>query len=278
MFSRLFKRTFWIFYDNLLKGIILNFSVFAVMFIAFFILFIELFLNRKVYGASQAAIITLGALSLIWHVLAPAVMHFWAKFITGTNEDMGMFARVGEGLKLFWLKGIALFAINTSFFFLAFLSINFYKSILDLGWWVYIVGGIGVWIVIMFLFIQIFLIPILVLDEKRRVLVSYKKALIMLLSAPFAASSVALIILYFNFVFYFVLHIGGSQVPTVLELITLFPLFMAPFITYTFIILLQVNFAILIYEKHKIMPSLKEVWEDGRNLSNLFKPWETKGK
>ncbi len=278
MFSRLFKRTFWIFYDNLLKGLILNASVFAVMFLAFFVIFIQLFLNNKILDATSGTLLAIGAISLIWHILAPAAVHFWAKLITGTNEDMGMFARVWEGLKLFWLKGIALFAINTSFLYLAFLSLNFYKAIINLGWWVYIAGGIGIWIVIMFMFIQIFLIPILVLDEKRRVLISYKKALIMLLSAPFAASSVALIILYLNFVFYFVLHIGGSQVPSVLELITLFPLFLAPFITYTFIILLQVNFTLLIYEKHKIMPDLRETWEEGRNFSNLFKPWESKGK
>ncbi len=48
-----------------------------------------------------------------------------------------------------------------------------------------------------------------------------------------------------------------------------------PFLSFVFLIILQLNAAVLGYEKHNIYPSLKEYWE-ARTLGNIFKPWEQK--
>ena len=67
----------------------------------------------------------------------------------------------------------------------------------------------------------------------------------------------------------------GANIPTLLALAALFPIFLMPFLSLVYIIIMQLNAAIMSYEKHNIYPPLKEFWE-ARTLSNIFKPWEQK--
>jgi len=123
---------------------------------------------------------------------------------------------------------------------------------------------------------QIFILPIMVLDEKRRIFVSYKKAVIMLMSSPFSASLTGFLIGYLFLLLYPMLGITfKAHIPLFPALAALFPIFLMPFITFTFVMLLQMNNTLLIYEKHGVYPPMKEAWEE-RNLGNIFRPWEHK--
>jgi hypothetical protein len=265
MFFRLLKRSFWVFYDNLLKGIVLNFILFLITFA-----FVFFGIKFRLYLLLAAGVM------LSWHIMAPAFIYYWSKLIaTGEPED-GIVKTVIEGLRLFSLKGLLIFLLNGAFAAVAFMSFEFYKNMAQYGKWVYAIGGIGIWLAIVFLMMQVFLIPIMVLDEKRRVFVSYKKALIMLMSAPFTTMTTATLFAYLFMAFYPLIHIQGAHPPELLALATLFPIFLVPFVTFSAVMVTQTNFVILIYEKHKIMPSLNEMWEEDRGLKSLFRPWENK--
>lgn len=263
MFGRAFTRTFWVFYDNFFKGLMLNILLFLIYFAVFFIMW-----KQKLY------IPTILVIALMWHVTTPAVMHFWVKVIR--NDDRkNMFVEMWEGLKLFGLKGLVLFAINVAAAYLVYIGNDFYKAHASNKLFL-VLGGIAIWLAFTFLLIQIFLIPIMIMDEKRRVLVSYKKSLIMILSAPFSSIFTLITIAYFEILLYpVVMWILGPQANGILVYFTLFPIFLLPFLSLIYIMIMQLNATILIYEKHNIMPNLKEVWED-RSWSNLFRPWEVK--
>jgi hypothetical protein len=217
---------------------------------------------------------TILIIGILWHVVTPAVMHFWVKVIR-TDDRKNMFVEMWEGLKLFWLKGIALFLINIAAAYLVYIGMDFYKAHASNKIFL-VLGGIGVWLAFTFLLVQVYLIPIMVMDEKHRVLISYKKSLIMLLSAPFSSIGVLAIIAYLEIIIYpVVMLIGGPQANHILVYFTLFPIFLLPFLSIIYIILIQLNATILIYEKHNIMPDLKEIWEE-KKWSNIFRPWEVK--
>jgi len=265
MFFRNFKRTFWIFYDNLLKGIIINFIFFIILFLIFFI---GIKTKRYLEGA--------GAIILLWYLLVPAIMYYFSKIIR-VEETSGITSEIFSGIKLYSLKSIVVLVLNLAFVSIAFLAINFYKNLGGqfkvLG---IILGGIGIWILLVFLIMQIYILPILVLDEKRRVLTSFKKALIMVMTNPFSAFFTFLTIIYLLILFYPIfIGIFGSKISFFLSFLTLFPIFLLPFISFVLIILLQLNATFLIYEKHNIFKNLNEIWED-RKLSNILKPWETR--
>jgi hypothetical protein len=263
MFGRALKRTFWVFYDNFFKGMMLNLLLFIVYFLIFFFMW-----KQKLY------LPTILIIGLLWHVFTPAVMHYWVKLIR-IDDHKNMFVELLEGLKLFGLKGAVLFFINTAAAYLVYISIDFYKAHAANRIFL-VLGGIGVWLAFTFLLMQLYLIPIMVMDEKRRVLVSYKKSLIMLLSAPFSSILVLFAIAYLEILLYpVIMMIGGPQSGGILVYLSLFPIFLLPFLSIINIILLQLNAAILIYEKHNISPSLKEIWEE-KKWSNLFRPWEVK--
>ncbi|MFP4466537.1 MAG: hypothetical protein ACLFP1_05755 [Candidatus Goldiibacteriota bacterium] len=264
MFFRALKRSFWVFYDNLFKGVFLNFILFGFLFGVFVLVFMKL----KQYEMTAVY------LNLIWHIIAPAVMYYW--ILTLKNEDTdGFFAVLLEGIKKYTPKSLMFFLLNGVFFVTAFISINFYKEMGDAGAWAYILGGIGLWLVLMFFLMQIYLLPIFIMDEKKRFFVTYKKALIMVLSAPFSSLMIFLVFLFFNLFGYVFLHFGGAHPSSMLALISLFPIFLMPFITYSFICAMQVNAVMLIYEKHNVMPDLSERWEN-KGPGNIFKPWEMK--
>jgi hypothetical protein len=219
--------------------------------------------------------LTAGSLMLFWHIMAPACMYYLGK-ISRTQEHENMFIEIGTGIKLFALRGIAVFIINTAFIGIGILAINFYRTMNGLKIPMLILGGVGVWIILVFLLMQIYLLPIMVLDEKRRIFISYKKALIMTMSSPFSTSTIGLLIGYFFLFGYVMLHVSfGAHPPFLLAMAMLFPIFLMPFLSLVYIIIMQLNAAIMSYEKHNIYPSLKEFWE-ARTLSNIFKPWEQK--
>lgn len=263
MFGRALTRTFWVFYDNLFKGIMLNLLLFGLYFLAFFFLW-----KQKIY------IPTILLIGLLWHVFTPAVMHYWIKVIR--NDDRkNMFLEMWEGLKLFGLKGVGLFLINAAAAYIIYIGNDFYKAHVSNKIFL-ILGGVLVWLAFTFLLMQIYLIPIMVMDEKRRVLISYKKALIMLLSAPLTSVGILAVMAWFEILLYpVVMWLGGPHANGILVYFTLFPVFMLPFLSLINVVLLQLNSTMLIYEKHKIMPDLKETWED-RKWSNLFRPWDMK--
>ena len=263
MFGRALTRTFWVFYDNLFKGIILNLLLFGLYFLAFFFLW-----KQKIY------IPTILLIGLLWHIFTPAVMHYWIKVIR--NDDRkNMFLEIWEGLKLFGLKGVGLFLINAAAAYMIYIGNDFYKAHISNKIFL-VLGGVLVWLAFTFLLMQIYLIPIMVLDEKRRVLISYKKALIMLLSAPLPSVGILAVMAWFEILLYpVVMWLGGPQANGILVYFTLFPVFMLPFLSLINVVLLQLNSTMLIYEKLNIMPDLKETWED-RKWSNLFRPWDMK--
>ncbi|MCX8093861.1 MAG: hypothetical protein N3E50_06795 [Candidatus Goldbacteria bacterium] len=187
-----------------------------------------------------------------------------------------MFKEILEGIIKYFLQSIIVFIINIAFFFLVFLVYNFYRQLNTVKIISLILAGISVWIGIVFLLMQIYLLPILVLDEKKRIFVSYKKAAIMVLSAPFSSIFCLILISYFLLFFYPLFGlIYGSQIPIVSAIISLFPIFLMPFLSFIVIILLQINSTLIIYEKHNILPDLKEQWEE-KSMTNFFRPWENK--
>jgi hypothetical protein len=190
------------------------------------------------------------------------------------KEQKSVPAEIFEGIIRYFLQGMAFFVINLGFFFLFYLAYNFYRNLQTIKILSLILAGISIWIAIIFILMQLYLIPIMVLDEKKRIFTSYKKALIMVLSAPFSSVFCMILISYFLLLFYPVLGIiFSSQIPVVAAVISLFPIFLMPFFTFVVIMLLQINSTVLIYEKHNIMPDLKEHWEQ-KNMSNFFRPWE----
>jgi hypothetical protein len=262
MFFRAITRSFWVLYDNLFKGILMNVIIFFMCFIPFFFMW-----QAKLYVQTGLLI------GMLWYMLAPCVMYYYAKVIRD-SERKGMWHELFEGFKLFWWRGIAAFAMVVVMAFLAYIAFVFYKSHAR-NIFALIGGGISIWCAFSFLLMQIYMLPIMVLDEKRRVLASVKKSLIMFLSAPFSSIFLMLVIMYFDILFYPIsLRIGGAHLGPIVY-ITMFPIFLMPFLSLVFIIIIQMNAAILIYEKHNIYPNLKETWED-RDLNNLFRPWEVK--
>ena len=264
MFFKALTRGFWVLYDNLLKSILLNLVMFAIIFIPMYFLW-----NAKFY---IPAILMIGTL---WHVFAMAVMNFFSKVIRGV-ERKGVWAEIWEGIKAFWWRGIAVFASVLVMAGLAYVSFVFYrehsKNMLALA-----AGGIAVWLTFMFLVMQIYMMPIIVLDEKKRFFSSMKKSLIMVLAKPFSSLFLMLVIMYFFMLFWpITLWIGGPHVGPIVY-VTMFPVFLMPFLSLIFVIILQLNATILIFEKFNIegYPDLKETWED-RDLNNLFRPWEVK--
>ncbi len=263
MFLKVFKRTFWIFYDNLLKGILFNFFIFILVLIP------ALFTFKMKKYELIFFIVT------FWYVFIPAVMAYFIKVIK-VEETKSFFSELLNGLRLFTLKSILILLINILFVIIALISINFYKNMTQLRQISIILGGLGIWIFLIFILMQIYILPIFVLDEKRRIFTSFKKALIMVMSAPFSSFFIFLTIAYLMILFYpLFLIIFGNKISFFLAFLSLFPIFLLPFISFTFIILLQLNATFLIYEKHKIFPDLTEIWEE-KSLSNIFKPWETK--
>ena len=130
----------------------------------------------------------------------------------------------------------------------------------------------------MFISMQVYVLPILVLDEKKRVFTSYKKSMIMMFSAPFSTFLTVVLFLWLALIFYPLLTsiLGGAKMTTPTALLTLFPVFLLPFITFTLVILMQLNAAFIIFEKHNVFEEkLDEVWEQ-RTISSLFKPWDAK--
>jgi hypothetical protein len=265
MFLRVFKRTFWQFYENLFKGVIINFLFFLLLLIVFIIFFMRLARYEM----------TFLIFFFIWHIICPGIIYYLLKIVT-LKEYKNMFTEIFDGIIKYFLQGVAIFLINIAFFFLFFLVYNFYRQLQSVKILSLILAGISVWIAIVFLLMQIYLIPILVLDEKKRIFISYKKAAIMVLSAPFSSIFCLILIAYFLLLFYPFLGIFyGSQIPVVSAVISLFPIFLMPFLSFIVIMLLQINSTLIIYEKHNIMPDLKEKWEE-KNMSNFFRPWENK--
>lgn len=264
MFSRLLKRNFWVFYDNLFKGILTNLVIFVFLFAAFVVLFMKM----KLY--TEALVVCV----FLWHVLAPAAMQYWGKVIR-LEEKQGLFKELLSGIKNFSLKGAAAFSINTAVFWIAYTAVLFYKDMIASHKIpAIILGGLGLWVMIVFLLMQLYVLPIMALDEKRRVLISYKKAALMVMTAPFSSIFTVVIFAYLLLFGYVGLgFVYGSQIPTIYALISLFPLFLLPFLSLTYIMISQLNAAILSYEKHNVMPDLKETWEN-RKLMHIFKPWD----
>lgn len=263
MFLRALKRTFWIFYDNLLKGILFNFFIFILLLIPF--LFALKMKNYEMFFL----------IFVLWHIFIPPVMFYFVKMIR-VEETKNFFYELLTGFRLFTVKSFIILIINILFIIIAFISINFYKDMTQMHPVALVLGGIGIWIFLIFILMQIYIVPIFVLDDKRRIFVSFKKALIMVMSAPFSSFFILLTIAYFLILFYPVfIYFFGNKISFFLAFFSLFPIFLLPFVSFTFIILLQLNATFLIYEKHKIFPDLTEIWEE-KSLSNIFKPWETK--
>jgi len=253
MIIRAFKRAFWCFYDNLFKSMLLNVILFIMLLTVFFIS------NKIKINMYLSVCIML----FIWHIISPAYLFYFTKLMK--REESHIFRDVFTGLRYFALKGMAIFLINLIVAIVVFEAIEFYKNIKGFG---IIVGGIALWGIIMFLFMQLYIIPVMVLDEKRRLFVSYKKSFLMIIGVPFSTIIAAVLIAYLNgLIYFFTSNIKG------IALAALLPIFGLPFLNYSFIIFLQLNCAMLVYEKHGIMPSLKEAWEQ-RDLISIFKPWD----
>jgi hypothetical protein len=263
MFGRTVTRAFWALYDNLFKGMLTN--------IILFIMYLALVLILWKKGLYLQIIIT-GA--LLWHLLVPAVMYYWQKIIRREDHN-GMFAEIFDGIKLFSLRGLAIMAINGGVAAAVYVGMNFYRSHMANKALV-IIGGLAIWIIICLLLTQIYMMPILVMDEKKRIFTSYKKSAIMFLSAPFSSVGIAAVIAFLLVLFYpLIMGFAGPHASGVFVYISLFPVFLLPFFSIVFIILLQLNAAIILFEKHNIFPDLKSVWEE-KSWSNLFRPWEVK--
>lgn len=265
MFLRIVTRAFWVLYDNLFKFLLMNMVLFF-MCLGLFVLFFMKIKNEYLAGAS---------IMLIWHIVAPAYMHLIGK-ISRTQETGNMFREIGEGFRLFALRGFAVFALNFAFVYAALQAVNFYRTVGGMKVPMLILGGLGIWIIIVFLMMQLYLLPVMVLDEKRRIFMSYKKALLMTLSTPFATSTAVFLIGYLLLMMYPMMGFAfGSQIPTPLAMAALFPIFLMPFLSLIYIIIMQVNAAVLSYEKHNVYPPLKDYWEN-RTMGNIFRPWDHK--
>ncbi|MBP7792642.1 MAG: hypothetical protein KA120_06235 [Candidatus Goldbacteria bacterium] len=263
MFFRILKRTFWQFYENLLKGLLIN-LFFSILLLAIFIVF---FIKLEKYE------IAFLLLFFAWHVCSPGIVYYLSKIVT-MKEQKSVLSEIFEGITRYFLQGTVFFVINLGFFFLFYLAYNFYIRLQTIKILSLILAGISIWIAVIFILMQLYLIPILILDENKRIFISYKKALIMVLSAPFSSLFCMILISYFLLLFYPLLGvICGSQIPIAAAVISLFPIFFMPFFTFVVIMLLQINSTVLIYEKHNIMPDLKEHWEQ-KSMSNFFRPWE----
>jgi hypothetical protein len=263
MLGRAIARAFWVLYDNLFKGMLTNIILFALNLAVVIILW-----KRGLY----VHIVVIAA--VLWHVLVPAIMYYWQKIIRG-EEHGGMFAEVFSGLKKFSLQGLAILVINGIAAAAIYVGMNFYRSHMDNKALV-IIGGLAIWIIFCLILTQIYTIPILVMDEKKRIFTSYKKSLIMFLAAPFSSIGLAAVIAFLLALFRLIIAlVAGPHASGVFVYVSLFPVFLIPFLSIMYIILLQLNAAILLFEKHNIYPDLKPVWEE-RSWSNLFKPWEVK--
>ena len=100
----------------------------------------------------------------------------------------------------------------------------------------------------------------------------------MMFSAPFSTFLTVVLFLWLALIFYPLLTgiLGGAKMTTPTALLTLFPVFLLPFITFTLVILMQLNASFIIFEKHNVFEEkLDEVWEQ-RTISSLFKPWDAK--
>jgi len=266
MFFKSTTRTFWVFYDNLFKGMFQNLVVFLFLFGTFALLFMK-------FQMHFTAILTLIGL---WHVVAPAIMYYWIKIIK-TEENDGMLREIGRGFKIFFLRGLAVLLMNLAFLYIGYLAVEFYKGMNALKPLMVALGGIGIWIIIMFVLVQIYVMPIMVLDEKKRIFTSYKKAAIMLMASPFSSIFVGVLIAYCFLLSYpvFAMIFRPDPMPWLFAFIALAPIFLMPFLSIIMIMLLQVNCTMIIYEKHGVIDDLSEVWED-RSMSNFFRPWESK--
>ena len=274
MFFRCITRTFWVFYDNLFKGLFLNLICFFAVIGLFTALWFKVELVKQ--NLLFAIFAHIAVLGFLWHTLLAGYMHFWIKIIRGIDHD-GMFREIGRGIAAFWWRGIIIFAVNSVFMMLAWLVINFYRNAATMGIFSKILGGIGIWLTLVFLLMQLFIMPILVMDEKKRIFTSYKKAAIMVMSTPFTSIFVMITIAYLLLIFYplSALFFGKQMMPTMASLVTLFPIFFLPFMSYILIMLMAVNLTMLIFEKHKVQEDLTELWEK-KGMSNFFRPWESK--
>ncbi len=263
MFFRTLKRSFWLLYDNLFKCVLMNFVVFLIM-LGFFALF---------FMKDQNIPFTALSVGLVWHLFAPAYMHYLSK-LARTQETGGFFAEIAAGFGKFALRGAAIFLLNSFFIYIAVLCVNFYRTKSGGGIPMLVLGGLGIWIVIVFFIMQIYVMPIMVMDEKKRIFVSYKKALLMTMSSPFSSSTTAFFIGYLLLMLYPMMGFAFRPVmPTVVALFALFPIFLMPFLSFVFIMIMQVNASVLVYEKHNVYPPLKEFWEE-RSFGSIFRPWE----
>ncbi|MCE5299899.1 MAG: hypothetical protein LLG37_03370 [Spirochaetia bacterium] len=263
MFGRALTRAFWVLYDNLFKSILLN-AIFFLSYLAIFLVFWQ----KKMY------FVTIILFIFIWHMLAPPIVSYFARMVTEGDRDK-LFVDIGRTFSKLWLKSLALFGINTGAAFLFYLAFVYYKQYSS-NIFALIAGGIGLWMAATFLLMQFYLIPIFVMDEKARIFTSYKKSAIMLLSAPFSTIGLGMVVVYFTALAWpLLLWLLGPHANTIAVYITMFPIFLFPFFTFAIIQLLQVNATVLMYEKYKILPDLRERWE-GRTWAGLIRPWDGK--
>lgn len=254
-------------YDYLLKSILNN--------VVLFIIYLAVVLILWKSGKYLEIIITSAVLWVVlWHLLTPAVMYYWQKVIRGT-EHRGMLPEIFTGLKTFSLRGLVVLAINALVGAVAFVGMNFYRSHMGSKVLV-IIGGLAIWIIFCFILMQIYLFPIMVMDEKKRIFTSYKKSVIMFLSAPFSSAAILIFTGFLLVLFYpLIMGFAGPHASGVFVYVSLFPIFLLPFFSIIFIIFMQLNAAIILFEKHNIYPDLKSVWEE-KSWSDLFRPWEVK--
>ncbi len=153
----------------------------------------------------------------------------------------------------------------------------FYKNTEALGKIGLVLGGIVIWLAIVFMVMQLYVMPVLILDEKKRIFTSYKKAALMVMSAPFSSFLLTGFIAYLMLFLYpaFALFFGKAMMPVFLALIALIPIFFLPFFTYNYILLLSINAAIISYEKYNVMEDMSKDWES-KGWGNFFRPWESK--
>jgi len=267
MFGKALKRTFWVMYDFLFKGALLNLLIFVSMAILLF----------SIYKMPKYFYVLIGLMLFIWHAVTPVFLYYWGKVIR-RGQNMKSLATVMEGVKKFFYHGTVVFLINALFSVLAYIAIRFYLDKIDtMKIPAAILGGITLCAIVIFLLMQLYIMPIMVLDEKKRILISYKKAALMVMSTPFSSIMLLILFAYINLLFYpaVVMIRGGGAVDSVTAILTLFPAFGLPFVNYSLIHVFQMNATLLVYEKHGVTESLKEIW-DVRKLSGIFKPWDAK--
>src|SRR5208283_3596111 len=121
MIIRALKRAFWVFYDNLFKGMLLN--------LILFVFFLVVFLTS--YKTKINMYVSAGIMLFIWHIFAPAYMFYFVKLVK--REENHIFSDILTGLKYFALKGAVIFAINLVVTIIIFQAVEFYKNIKGLG-------------------------------------------------------------------------------------------------------------------------------------------------